>query len=52
MWSEVSDTLLEQFRADPASARAEVDALEADVTAGAVSPSAAARRLLQLALAK
>ncbi|MET1002144.1 MAG: methylmalonyl Co-A mutase-associated GTPase MeaB [Acidimicrobiia bacterium] len=51
MWSEVSDTLLEQFRADPRVAT-EVEALEADVTAGIVSPAAAARRLLQLALEK
>ena len=45
MWSEVSDTLMERFRADP-EVRATLDGLEADVVAGKVSPSAAASRLL------
>ena len=33
MWSEVSDTLMERFRADP-EVRAAVDGLEADVRRG------------------
>jgi LAO/AO transport system kinase len=45
MWSEVSDTLMERFRAHPA-VREQVDALERDVVAGRISPSAAAARLL------
>jgi LAO/AO transport system kinase len=45
MWSEVSDTLMERFRAHP-RVRAAVEALERDVVAGEVSPSAAAARLL------
>jgi LAO/AO transport system kinase len=45
MWSEVSDTLMERFRADPA-VREQLDALEREVVAGTVSPSAAAARLL------
>ena len=51
MWSEVSDTLLERFQATE-NVRSAVDALEAEVAAGSVSPSAAARRLLQLAFEK
>jgi LAO/AO transport system kinase len=45
MWSEVTDTLLDEFRAD-ADVRALVDELEADVTAGRIAPAVAARRLL------
>jgi LAO/AO transport system kinase len=45
MWSEVSETLVERLRSD-ARVRREVGALEADVVAGKVSPTAAARRLL------
>ncbi len=46
MWSEVSDTLTERFRTDPA-VRARLDGLERDVVAGKVSPSAAAHQLLE-----
>jgi LAO/AO transport system kinase len=46
MWSEVSETLLERLRADT-RVRAELDALEAEVVAGRISPTAAARRLLE-----
>jgi LAO/AO transport system kinase len=45
MWSEVTDTLLDELRAD-AAVRAEIEALEADVSAGRISPAAAARRVL------
>jgi LAO/AO transport system kinase len=45
MWSEVSETLLDRLRSD-ANVRAELGALESDVTAGKVSPAAGARRLL------
>jgi LAO/AO transport system kinase len=45
MWSEVSDTLTERFRTDPA-VRARLDDLEREVVAGNVSPSAAAKQLL------
>jgi LAO/AO transport system kinase len=45
MWSEVSETLLDRLRSD-SHVRAELDALEADVVAGTISPTAAARRLL------
>jgi LAO/AO transport system kinase len=45
MWSEVSDTLTDRFRADPA-VRELLAGIEADVVVGRVSPSAAARRLL------
>jgi GTPase len=46
MWSEVTETLVERVRAD-ARTRRDVDALEADVVAGRISPAAAARRLLE-----
>ncbi|HEV7524356.1 MAG TPA: methylmalonyl Co-A mutase-associated GTPase MeaB [Acidimicrobiia bacterium] len=46
MWSEVSETLLERLRTD-AQVRAGLDALEADVGAGRISPTAAARSLLE-----
>jgi LAO/AO transport system kinase len=45
MWSEVSDTLMEQFRREPA-VRDRIAELEAAVVAGRVSPSAAAQQLL------
>jgi len=45
MWSEVRDTLLDRLRADPAVA-ALVAPLEADVAAGRVTPTVAARTLL------
>jgi LAO/AO transport system kinase len=46
MWADVTDTLAERLRADPA-VRAELEHLEADVAAGRVSPAAAARQLLR-----
>jgi LAO/AO transport system kinase len=45
MWSEVTDTLLEELRDDP-EVNARIASLEADVTAGRVSAAAAARRVL------
>jgi LAO/AO transport system kinase len=45
MWSEVQDTLLDRLRTDPAVSRL-VAPLEADVAAGRVSPTNAARTLL------
>ena len=45
MWSEVTDTLLDELRADPA-VRAEIEALEHDVSSGRISPAAAARQVL------
>ena len=45
MWSEVTETLVERVRAGAHRSR-DVDALEADVLAGRISPAAAARRLL------
>ena len=45
MWSEVRDTLIDRLRADAAVA-ALVDGLEADVAAGRVTPTTAARSLL------
>lgn len=45
MWSEVSETLLEQLR-ENSRVRADLDVLEADVVAGRTSPTAAARLLL------
>jgi GTPase len=46
MWSEISETLTERLRADPA-VRDEIEALETEVGCGRVSPSAAAARLLE-----
>jgi LAO/AO transport system kinase len=46
MWSEVTETLVERVRADARTSR-DVDALEADVVAGRISPAAAAHRLLE-----
>jgi LAO/AO transport system kinase len=45
MWSEVTDTLLEDLRDDP-EVSARIASLEADVTSGRVSAAAAARRVL------
>jgi LAO/AO transport system kinase len=45
MWSEVTDTLLDELRDDPA-VRARIEALEADVRGGQISPAAAARQVL------
>ncbi len=45
MWSEVTDTLLEELRADP-EVNARIASLEAEVTGGRVSAAAAARRVL------
>jgi LAO/AO transport system kinase len=45
MWSEVTETLLDELRADP-EVNARIASLEADVTAGRVSAAAAARRVL------
>ncbi len=45
MWSEVTDTVLDGLRADPAL-RTEIAALEADVMTGRTSPTAAATRVL------
>jgi LAO/AO transport system kinase len=46
MWSEIRDTLLGSLRDDP-TVRGLVGPLEKDVAAGRVTPSAAARRLLE-----
>jgi LAO/AO transport system kinase len=45
MWSEVTETVVDQLRAAP-GVRSEVAALEADVRAGRCSPTAAAQRLV------
>jgi len=45
MWSEVQDTLVDRLRADP-GVTALVAGLEADVAAGRVPPTTAARQLL------
>jgi LAO/AO transport system kinase len=50
MWSEVDDGLLDALASDPAVA-AEMRALEADVRAGTISPTAAAQRILRRFLA-
>ena len=47
MWSEVQDTLLDRLRTDP-EVGALVGPLEAEVAAGAISPTAAATRLLEV----
>jgi LAO/AO transport system kinase len=46
MWSEISESLLGAFRAHP-EVRADLARLEEAVTAGAVTPAAAARELLK-----
>jgi LAO/AO transport system kinase len=50
MWSEVNDGLLDALASDPAVA-AELQALESDVRAGTISPTAAAHRILSRFLA-
>ena len=45
MWSEVTDTLLDELRGD-AAVRARIDSLEDDVSRGRLSPGAAARQVL------
>jgi len=45
MWSEISESLLASFKADPVVAT-EIGALEIEVAAGNVTPTAAAQRLL------
>jgi len=45
MWSEVTDTLLDELRGDTA-VRARIEALEEDVSGGRISPAAAAREVL------
>jgi LAO/AO transport system kinase len=45
LWSELQDTLLDRLRDDPAVAE-RLGPLEADVAAGTVTPTAAARELL------
>jgi LAO/AO transport system kinase len=45
MWSEVTDTLLDELRHDGA-VRARIDELEDDVSCGRMSPAAAAREVL------
>jgi LAO/AO transport system kinase len=45
MWSEVTDTMLEELRDDP-EVNARIASLEADVTGGRISAAAAARRVL------
>jgi LAO/AO transport system kinase len=46
LWSEIGDTLLDQFRASPAVGRS-LAAIEREVIAGTRTPSAAARVLLE-----
>ena len=45
MWSEVTDTLLDELR-DDADVRARIEGLEEDVRGGRISPAAAARQVL------
>ncbi|MBY6262865.1 methylmalonyl Co-A mutase-associated GTPase MeaB [Azospirillum sp. 412522] len=45
LWSEIRETLIDRFRAHPA-VRSDLARLEAEVTAGAVIPAAAAHTLL------
>jgi LAO/AO transport system kinase len=49
LWSEIDDSLLEQFRAAPAVA-SRLGAVEAEVAAGARTPAAGARTLLAVFL--
>jgi LAO/AO transport system kinase len=46
MWSEVNDGLIDALAGDPAVA-SEMRALEDDVRAGTISPTAAAQRILR-----
>jgi len=45
MWSEVTDTLLDRFKAS-ASVKAQIQTLEAEVTRGDIAPGAAAKKLI------
>jgi LAO/AO transport system kinase len=45
MWSEVTDTLLDELRSD-AAVRIRIEALEDDVSGGRISPAAAAHQVL------
>ena len=45
MWSEVTDTLLDRFKSS-GSVKAQIQALEAEVTRGDISPGAAAKKLI------
>jgi LAO/AO transport system kinase len=45
LWSEIGDTLLDRFRADPVVAEA-LPGVEAEVASGHLAPTRAARRLL------
>jgi LAO/AO transport system kinase len=45
MWSEVTDTLLDELRSD-AAVRARIESLEEDVSCGRISPAAAAHEVL------
>ena len=45
MWSEVTETLLDDLRRD-AGVRDEIAGLEGDVSRGRISPAAAARQVL------
>ena len=45
MWSEVTDTLLDELRSD-AAVRTRIEALEDDVSGGRISPAAAAHQVL------
>lgn len=45
LWSEIGDTLLDRFRADPGVA-SDLPGIEADVRSGRVAPTRAARSLL------
>jgi LAO/AO transport system kinase len=45
MWSEVTDTLLDELRDDPA-VKARIEMVEADVMSGRLSPAAAAHEVL------
>ena len=47
LWSEIGDTLLDRFRADDRIAQA-LPSIEAQVSAGSLSPTSAARNLLDL----
>ncbi len=47
LWSEIGDTLIERFRQDPA-VRRQLPLAEAEVAAGRVTPTGAARQLLDL----
>jgi LAO/AO transport system kinase len=51
LWSEIDDSLLEHFRADPSVAR-RLAAVEQEVIAGTQTPTAAARALLAAFLGK